>query len=95
MIIAVCIPLMARVHRNIQQAGEMVFCDATFSLDRFNCSLFIISTSSAAGGLPLGVMMITSDEQEDTVRQGLQLLTEVVPDGAFYEQLGTCYYNDR
>ena len=35
MIIAVCTPLMARVHQNVQQAGEMVFCDAT-SLDRLN-----------------------------------------------------------
>ena len=36
MIIAVCIPLMARVHQNAQQAGEMVVCDATSSLDRVN-----------------------------------------------------------
>ncbi len=78
---------MARVHQHIQQAGEMVFCDATSSLDRLNSSLFIISTSSAAGGLPLGVM-ITSDEQEDTVRQGLQLLQNVVPVGAFYGRGG-------
>ncbi len=82
MIIVVCTPLMACVHQNIQQTGEMVFCDATSSLNRFNSSLFLISTSSAAGGLPLGVIF-TSDEEEDTVRQGLQLLTEVVPDGAF------------
>ena len=88
MITVVCTPLMARVHQNIQQAGEMVFCDAKSSLDRFNSSLFLFSTSSAAGGLPLGVIIITSDEQEDTVRQRLQLLTEVVPDGAFYGRGG-------
>ncbi len=87
MIVAVRTPLMARVHQNIQQAGEMVFSDATSSLDRLNSSLFIISMSSAAGGLPLGVM-ITSDEQEDTVRQGLQLLKNVVPVGAFYGRGG-------
>ena len=83
MIIAVCTPIMTRVHQTIQQAGEMVFCDATSSLDRFNSSLFILSTSNAAGALPLGVI-ITSDEQEDTIQQGLQLLNKVVPEGAFY-----------
>ena len=41
MIIAVCTPLMSNVHEHIQQAGEMVFCDSTSSLDRFNTSLFI------------------------------------------------------
>ena len=83
MIIAVCTPVMARVHRNVQQAGKVVFCDATSSLDRFNSSLFILSTSNAAGGLPLGVL-ITSDEQEDTIHQGLQLFKDVSPAGAFY-----------
>ncbi len=83
MIIAICTPLMCRVHRNIQQAGEMLFCDATSSLDRFNTSMFILSTSNAAGGLPLGVL-ITSDEQQDTICQGLQLLKDVFPDDCFY-----------
>ena len=83
MILAVCTPLMFRVHENIQQAGEMTFCDATSSLDRFNTSLFILSTSHPAGGLPLGVI-ITSDEQEETIRQGLELLKEVLPEHSFY-----------
>lgn len=46
--------------------GEMVFCDGTSTLDRFNTSLFVLSTSNACGGLQLGVI-ITSDEQEETV----------------------------
>lgn len=29
MVIAVCTPLMCRIHQNILQASEMVFCDAT------------------------------------------------------------------
>ena len=83
MILAVCTPLMFRVHENIQQAGEMTFCDATSSLDRFNTSLFILSTSHQAGGLPSGAI-ITSDEQEETIRQGLELLKEVLPKHSFY-----------
>ena len=66
MIITVYTPLMSRVHEHIQQAGEMIFCDSTSTLDRFNTSLFIISTSHPAGGLPLAVI-ITSDEQEETL----------------------------
>ena len=31
MILAVCTPLMYRVHETIQQAGEMTFCDATYN----------------------------------------------------------------
>ena len=57
----------------------MVFCDATSSLDRFNTSTFIISTSTPTSGIPLGVI-IASDEQESTVHRGLlQLLGEVLP----------------
>ena len=83
LIIAVCTPLMSRVHKHIQQAGELIFCDSTSSLDRFNTSLFIISTSHPAGGMPLAVL-ITSDEQEDTLVQGLNLLKKVVPLSSFY-----------
>lgn len=83
MIIAICSPLMYRVHLNVQQSGEMIFCDATSSLDRFNTSLFIISTSTAIGGLPLGVI-VTSDEEQDTITKGLELLKDVIPSNSFY-----------
>lgn len=83
MVIAICSPLMCRVHQNVQQAGEMAFCDATSSLDRFNTSMFIVSTSSAIGGLPIGVI-ITSDEEQDTISRGLQLLKTVLPVNSFY-----------
>ena len=66
MIITICTPLMSRVHEHVQQAGETIFCDSTSTLDRFNISLFILSTSHPTGGLPLAVM-ITSDEQEETL----------------------------
>ncbi len=82
MIIAICTPLMSRVHESIQQAGEMIFCESTSTLDRFNTSMFVLSTSHSAGGLPLGVV-ITSDEQEETIQQGLELLKDVLPAGSF------------
>ena len=74
---------MSRVHEHVQQAGEMIFYDSTSTLDRFNTSLFILYTSHPTGGLPLAVM-ITSDEQEETLVQGLNQLIRVLPQGAFY-----------
>ena len=87
MVVAICTPLMSRVHQYIQQAGEMLFCNST-TLDRFNTSLFVLSTSHACGGLPLGAI-ITSDEQEETITQGLELLQQkVLPEEAFYKRGG-------
>jgi len=48
LILAACTPLMACVHEMIQQSGEMMFCDSTSCLEKYNCSLFILSTSSPA-----------------------------------------------
>ena len=83
MIIAICTPLMSRVHKCIKQAEEVVFCDSTSTLDRFNTSLFILSTSHPTGGMPLAVM-ITSDEQEETLLHGLSMLKGVLPKEAFH-----------
>jgi hypothetical protein len=85
LIITACTPVMARVHRKIKQAGEMIFCDSTSCLEKYNCSLFILSTSSPAGGLPLGVA-ITSDEKETTVKNALKSLLKILPEGSFYNQ---------
>ena len=84
MIVAIRTPLMSWVHQFIQQAGEMVFCDSTSTLDRFNTSLFVLTTSHECGGLPLGAI-ITSDEQEKTVTQGLQLLQKLLLQESFYK----------
>ena len=82
-VLVACTPLMARVHETIQQSGEMVFCDSTSCLEKYNCSLFILSTSSPAGGLPLAVA-ITSDEKQDTFQRAMEMIKEVVPVNAFY-----------
>ena len=61
--IVICTHLMARVHQHIPQAGEIAYIDSTSSLDRYNLSMFVISTSHSGGGLSLGVL-ITSDEKQ-------------------------------
>ena len=83
LVLAVCTPLMARSHAMIQQAGELVYCDATASLDRYNCPTFIVSTCSSAGGIPLGVV-ITSGEDENTITEAINFLKAVLPKDAFY-----------
>ena len=83
LILALITPLMARAHCQIQQAGEIAFCDSTASLDRFNTSIFIISTATAMSGIPLAVLL-TSDEREDTVYNAFELLKEVLPPFAFF-----------
>ena len=83
LILALCTPLMARAHEHVSQAGELLFCDSTSSMDRFNTSIFLLSTHSAASGIPLGVIL-TSDEREETIQAGLQLLKSILPSGVFY-----------
>ena len=51
-------------------------------MDRFNISLFILSTAHPASGLPIGVIL-TSDEKESTIRCGLKNLIEALPSYAF------------
>ncbi len=53
MILAVCTPLMARAHQMIRQSAELIYCDSTGSLDRYNSPTFVLSTSCSAGGVPL------------------------------------------
>jgi len=64
---------MSRVHQFTQQAGEIIFCDSTSTLDHFYTSLFVLLTSHPCGGLPLGAFIVL-DEQEETIVQGLKLL---------------------
>ena len=83
LVLAICTPLMARAHKSAMQAGEIVFCDSTSSMDRFNTSIFILSTTTACSGVPLAVIM-TSDETEGTVIWAMEKVKEVIPSYAFY-----------
>ena len=83
LILAICTPLMSRVHQHIYQSKELVFVDASSSFEDFNNPLFVISTSSAAGGLPLGIV-VTSAESSDVIHRGMTTLKELFPKSAFY-----------
>ena len=74
---------MARVHQNVVQSAEVLYCDSTASLDRFNTPVFILSTSQASGGVPVGVI-ITSNEKEETIQAEMNLWKTVLPEKAFF-----------
>ena len=76
---------MARAHQMLRQSGELEYIDATSSLARYNCPTFMISTCTPAGGIPLGVV-ITSGEDEATISQALMFLKSVFPPEAFYNR---------
>lgn len=48
-----------------------------------NSRIFLLLTHSAAGGLPLGVIVTTSESQ-NTIAAGLKLLQSILPGDAFY-----------
>ena len=73
LVLAICTPLMARAHKLVRQAGELVYCDSTSSLDRYNCPTFVMSTCTSAGGIPLGVV-ITSGESEEVITEAMTFL---------------------
>ena len=83
LILAICTPLMSRVHEYTLQSKELVYIDASSSFDDFNNPLFVMSTSSAAGGLPLGIV-ITSVESADVIHKGMTALKGLFPNTAFY-----------
>ena len=45
LILAICTPLMSRVHQYIHQTKELVLVDASSSFEDFNNPLFVMSTS--------------------------------------------------
>ena len=83
LILAICSPIMCRAHKYVRQSAELVFMDATSSLDRFSCPTYILSTGSAAGAVPLGVFVV-SNETTSTLTVGLDLLKSIMPPDAFF-----------
>ena len=90
LILAICSPILYRAHKYIRQSAELVFMDATSSLDRFSCPTYTLSTGSAAGAVPLGVFVV-SNETAATLTDGLELLKSVMPPYAFFGLVRTCF----
>ena len=82
-VVVICNPFMHRLHSTVPQASEIVMMDATSNLDRLDSKLFHFMCPSTVGALPLAEM-ITTREDEDTIKFGLACLKSVLPPGAFY-----------
>ena len=83
LIIAIVTPLMLRVHHKIKQSSELVFVDSTSNCEEHNLKIFLFCTHSVAGALPLG-FLITSDEKEETLKQGFSFFKDCLPNDAFF-----------
>lgn len=59
---------MYRIHKEMQSASEVVFVDTTSHFNKTNCSLTLLVCSSAAGGLPLGIILSSTQTKEDYFR---------------------------
>lgn len=82
-VIAICTPLMRRAHRLTPEAVEVVFIDSSETVDHDGHRIFLLLTHNESGGVPLGVL-ITSSESRETVTKALQMLKTLIGDEAFY-----------
>ncbi|CAG8691794.1 2451_t:CDS:2, partial [Scutellospora calospora] len=80
-ILVIVTNLMLCCH-TLQEAGELVYIDTTAGLDALNTPLTILSTSTPASGLPLGIV-IASDESAETFTKALDILKRLIPSTGF------------
>ena len=74
---------VCRVNSMVPQSGDMLIMDATSNIDRSDTKLFHLMCPSAIGGLPLGTLVVTR-EDEKTIFQALKLYQENLPENAFH-----------
>lgn len=80
-VIAVCSALMQRIH-TLPNAAQICFLDSSGNLDRYNCRVFLLMVDTAVGGLPIGVL-ITTSESEAIVTRALEEYKKLLPEGSF------------
>ena len=83
-VIAVCSAFMQRVH-TLPTAGQTCFLDSSGNVDRYNCRVFLVMIDSVAGGLPVGVL-ITTSESEAVVTAALEEYKKLISSDAFGEE---------
>ncbi|XP_064091615.1 uncharacterized protein LOC135205180 [Macrobrachium nipponense] len=62
-------PFMMRAHRQLKEAGEVVFVDATSCVDQLNTVIIPFLCSGPAGAVPLA-LVFTSSQDGATVTKG-------------------------
>ncbi|KAK3912996.1 Zinc finger and BTB domain-containing protein 11 [Frankliniella fusca] len=81
--VSICSPMMKRIHTHHKSSGEVMFIDSSGSMDNNNARVFVMLTPSVAGGLPIG-LLITFSENENVITAALQKWIEILPKHAFY-----------
>jgi len=81
--VAVCTPLMARVHAKVAQAAEVLLVDASGGVDRQKHRVYMFVTPTVAGGLPVGAI-VANCERQDVFADALKALIEIMPDQKFF-----------
>ncbi len=62
--VVVVTDFMRRILRFIPQTAEMMFLDSCGSVKRFGTKVLLLMTNSCAGGLPIGVAVMSSETSE-------------------------------
>lgn len=62
-------PFMMRAHRQLKEAGEVVFVDATSCVDQLNTAVIPFLCAGPAGAVPLAVVF-TSSQDESPLTKG-------------------------
>ncbi|XP_066926380.1 uncharacterized protein [Clytia hemisphaerica] len=82
-ILVIITSLMLRVHKTIQNSGELVFIDSSGGMEEFDLRVFVIVTHSFVGALPLGII-VTSDETTETLTRAFEMYSSLLPAYAFH-----------
>ena len=82
-VVAVCDEFSRRVHETLPQAGDIMLVDATSNLDRHDTKLFHLVSPTPVGGLPLGTL-ITTKEDEATIDAAMAEYKKILPKKAFF-----------
>ncbi|XP_050726632.1 uncharacterized protein LOC127003722 [Eriocheir sinensis] len=78
---------MMRAHKLLQEAGEVVFVDATSCVDQVNTAVIPLLCSGPAGAVPLAVLF-TSSQDEATLTKGFGMVKEAIGEDGFFGQGG-------
>jgi len=82
-VIAICNPLMKRVHEAWPNSKEMCYIDSSTCVSQHSYSLYTLYTNSPIGGLPLG-MVLSSSNSVGSFQFGLELLKSIFPLNPFF-----------
>lgn len=84
--VCICTPLMSRVHSMVLQSSEVMFVDAAGGMACQRYRVYLLITPTPAGGLPLGIIVCDSENEEVFGVALKQLIAKCFPDASFYGQ---------